>query len=154
MIIISIADQMLYHRRKTGVRRAYPVSTASLGTGNQSGSLQTPLGKHRICAKIGEDAPLYTAFSGRVAFDIYDPEHDDAAHDWILSRILWLEGLQTGKNKRGHVDTRMRYIYIHGTHAENNIGTAASHGCIRMRNDDIFDLFAHVREGETVYIRR
>ncbi len=154
MIVIAITDQMLYHRRKTGVCRAYPVSTASLGTGNQSGSLQTPLGKHRIYAKIGDHAPLYTAFSGRIAVGIYDPDHDNAARDWILSRILWLEGLQTGKNKRGHVDTRRRYIYIHGTHAENHIGKPASHGCIRMRNADIIELFAHVREGENVYIRR
>jgi len=154
MIVISIGKQMLYHRRKIGVCRSYSVSTASMGTGNESGSLQTPLGKHRIYAKIGEHAPLYTAFSGRIAFGIYDPEHDDAARDWILTRILWLEGLQTGKNKRGRIDTRSRYIYIHGTHAENDIGKPASHGCIRMRNDDIIELFAHVHEGENVYIRR
>ncbi|MDQ6987411.1 MAG: L,D-transpeptidase [Mariprofundaceae bacterium] len=154
MIVISIGKQMLYHRRKTGVCRSYPVSTARRGAGNQSGSLQTPLGKHRIHAKIGQNMPLYTAFTGRVAVGIYDSQHEDASHDWILTRILWLEGMQTGKNKRGCVDTRSRYIYIHGTHAETDIGTAASHGCIRMHNDDILNLFTHAHEGESVYIRR
>ncbi|MDX8391809.1 MAG: L,D-transpeptidase [Mariprofundaceae bacterium] len=153
MILISVAEQMLYHRRKTGVCLAYPISTASLGVGNKSGSLQTPLGRHRIYAKIGAHAPLYTAFVGRMPVGIYDPAQDDSSRDWILTRILWLQGMQTRKNKHGQIDTRSRYIYIHGTHEENKIGTPASHGCIRMRNHDICELFAHVCESETVYIR-
>jgi len=154
MIVVSIARQMLYHRRASGVWYAYPVSTAAKGAGNQSGSLQTPLGRHRIYAKIGDNNPIFTAFSGRKAFCVYDSEHDDATRDWILTRILWLQGTQTGINKRGPLDTLSRYIYIHGTHQEEQIGTPASHGCIRMRNKDVMALFEHVRDGEIVYIRR
>jgi len=144
---------MLYQRRKTGVWYGYPVSTACSGTGNIRDSFQTPTGKHRICEKIGHGMPVLTAFSARKAITVYDPATDDAQRDWILSRILWLEGMQTGINKRGKVDTRSRYIYIHGTHEEDKIGAPASHGCIRMRNLDIVELFEHVHEGEIVHIR-
>jgi len=153
MIIISIAEQVLYHRRNTGVRYAYPISTASKGVGNRQHSLQTPLGKHRIAEKIGAELPALTAFSGRKPCTIYDPNSDDPCRDWILSRILWLQGVETGINCRGQVDTHARYIYIHGTHDEAHIGTPASHGCIRMNNCDILELFDHVSVGETVYIR-
>jgi lipoprotein-anchoring transpeptidase ErfK/SrfK len=152
MIIISISGQMLYHRRKTGVCHTYPVSTASNGAGNLQGSFQTPLGKHRIAEKIGYGMPLLTAFNAREPFCIYNPETSDPDQDWILTRILWLEGCETGKNRRGPVDTHARYIYIHGTHEENKIGSPASHGCIRMRNEDILELFANVVVGERVCI--
>ncbi len=152
MIIISISGQMLYHRRKTGVCHTYPVSTASNGAGNLQGSFQTPLGKHRIAEKIGYGMPLLTAFNAREPFCIYNPETSDPDRDWILTRILWLEGCETGKNRRGPVDTHARYIYIHGTHEENKIGSPASHGCIRMRNEDILELFANVVVGERVCI--
>jgi len=152
MIIISISEQMLYHRRKTGVCHAYPVSTASNGAGNLQGSFQTPLGKHRIAEKIGNGMPLLTAFNAREPFCIYNPETDDPDRDWILTRILWLEGCETGKNRRGPVDTHARYIYIHGTHEEDKIGTPASHGCIRMRNTDMLELFEHTTAGESVRI--
>ena len=152
MIIISISQQMLYHHRKTGVRYAYPVSTASNGAGNRNGSLQTPLGKHRISDKFGAKMPIFTAFRARRPFCIYDPETDNPNHDWILSRILWLSGCETGKNRRGKVDSHARYIYIHGTHEEEKIGNPASHGCIRMRNNDIIELFKHVDKGESVRI--
>jgi len=152
MIIISIAEQMLYHRRKTGVWHAYPVSTAIAGIGNVRGSLKTPAGTHRICARIGDNLPMYTVFVGRIPIDIYDPTHDDPSRDWILTRILWLEGMKTGINRRGHVDTKSRFIYIHGTHDEERIGTPASHGCIRMRNADVLELFDHAHTGETVRI--
>jgi len=153
MIIISIAEQMLYHRRHTGVYFSYAISTAAKGAGNLQGSWQTPLGKHRIAEKIGSNLPPLTAFSGRKPVCIYDPNIDDPNHDWILSRILWLQGTETGINHRGSVDTHARYIYIHGTHDEAHIGIPASHGCIRMRNCDIIELFDHVSVGESVYIR-
>ncbi|GAV19214.1 putative L,D-transpeptidase YbiS precursor [Mariprofundus micogutta] len=152
VIIISVSEQMLYHRRKTGVIYAYPVSTATNGTGNQSGSFQTPLGRHRIAEKIGHCMPLLTAFSAREPFCIYDPQTDNPNQDWILTRILWLKGCETGKNRRGKVDTHARYIYIHGTHEEDKIGNPASHGCIRMRNEDMLELFEHVAVGESVRI--
>ncbi len=152
MIVISIAEQMLYQRRKTGVWHACPVSTATAGAGNRQSSFQTPLGKHRIAEKIGHGLPLFTAFQAREPFCIYNPETDDPNRDWILSRILWLTGCETGKNRRGTVDTYARYIYIHGTHEEDKIGTPASHGCIRMRNADILELFEHTHVGESVRI--
>jgi len=152
VIIVSIAEQLLYHRRRTGVFYTYPVSTAGAGSGNDSGSLKTPLGIHRICARIGEDLPLFTAFSGRFPAGIYNPACDDHSHDWILTRILWLEGTETGKNRRGRVDTKSRFIYIHGTHDEDRIGTPASHGCIRMRNTDMLEVFEHAHTGEIVRI--
>jgi len=153
MIVISVSEQRLYHRRKTGVWFSYPVSTASLGTGNVRNSYQTPLGRHRIGSKIGEGMPAMTIFRGRQPAGCYLSEPNQKNQDWILSRILWLEGMQTGINRRGHVDTKSRYIYIHGTHAEDEIGTPASHGCIRMRNADILELFEHVHAGEAVLIR-
>lgn len=153
MIVVSISEQTLMHRRASGVIVCYPVSTAAKGSGNLKNSLQTPLGRHFIAAKIGEDAPENTAFVGRKAIGIFDVAMDDPDRDWILTRILWLGGCQTGINRRGRVDTLSRYIYIHGTHREDLIGSPASHGCIRMRNHDVIALFRHVSEGESVYIR-
>ena len=153
VIIISVSEQLLHHRRQSGVWYSYPVSTAAAGTGNIEGSFQTPIGKHRIAEKIGEGMPLLTAFRAREPFTIFDPERDDPNRDWILTRILWLEGCVTGKNSRGKVDTKSRYIYIHGTHDEATIGTPCSHGCIRMNNLDVLELFEQSYPGETVYIR-
>jgi L,D-transpeptidase YbiS len=153
VIIISVSEQLLHHRRQSGVWHSYSISTAASGTGNVEGSFQTPLGKHRIAEKIGAEMPLFTAFKARKPFTIYDPAKDDPDRDWILTRILWLEGVETGKNSRGKVDTKSRYIYIHGTHDEAAIGTPCSHGCIRMANLDILELFEQTHPGETVYIR-
>jgi len=152
MIRISIAHQYLSQRNKSGIWYDYPISTALQGVGNQRNSWQTPLGKHRIYQKIGAGMPMFTAFIGRKPQGIYQQGADDAKKDWILSRILWLEGTQTGINRRGKVDTRSRYIYIHGTHAEEDIGTPVSHGCIRMKNDDVIALFDRVDVGEYVVI--
>jgi len=153
MIIILISEQRLYHRRRTGVWHTYPVSTSDGGIGNKRNSLKTPAGKHRICARIGEGFPKYTVFIGRQPTGIFNPKADNPNQDWILSRILWLEGMELGVNRRGLVDTKSRFIYIHGTHNEDRIGTPCSHGCIRMRNHDILDLFEHVCMRERVLIR-
>jgi lipoprotein-anchoring transpeptidase ErfK/SrfK len=153
MIKVVVSEQKLYHRRKTGVVCAYPISTAAKGAGNEEGSYQTPLGKHAIKYKIGEGELPLTAFVARQAEGIFSPEDKQLRSDWILSRILWLEGKQTGINKRGKVDTFKRYIYIHGTDEEDKIGKPVSHGCIRMNNDDMIDLFEHVSNGETVVIK-
>lgn len=153
MIIISVADQLLHHRRKSGVWHSYAISSATNGTGNREGSFQTPLGKHRISEKIGDHMPLLTAYRAREPFTIFTPGVHNAERDWILTRILWLEGRETGINRRGAVDTRSRYIYIHGTHDEAAIGMPCSHGCIRMRNLDILELFEHTFAGEHVNIR-
>ncbi|MDQ6989651.1 MAG: L,D-transpeptidase [Mariprofundaceae bacterium] len=153
MIKVSIAEQLLYHRRLTGVVCVYPISTASRGAGNQEGSLQTPLGKHRIHQKIGDSNPLYTFYVAREPKGIFTQKRRAERADWILTRILWLEGCQTGFNRRGQVDSRRRFIYIHGTNEEELIGSPASHGCVRMRNVDMMDLFKHVQLGESVYIK-
>lgn len=126
------------------VEKTYPVSTAALGAGEQSGSFQTPRGRHYIRARIGAGLPERAVLKGR-RFDgeicteaalAAEPERD-----WILSRILWLCGKEPGFNRLGPVDTMARYIYIHGTADEASLGTPASHGCIRMANADIVELF-------------
>jgi lipoprotein-anchoring transpeptidase ErfK/SrfK len=135
--------------------RQYPVSTALKGPGEISGSYCTPRGQHRIAEKIGAGAPLYSVFNARQPTgEIWTPDLD-ALHpgrDWILTRILWLEGMEAGKNRGGNVDTHDRYIYIHGTSEEHRLGTPASHGCIRMRNTDVADLFERIAVGTQVRI--
>lgn len=135
--------------------RQYSVSTALNGAGEETGSYRTPRGRHRIAEKIGQGEPLFAAFKARVPTgEIWSPALDAAypGRDWILTRILWLEGLEPGKNMGGAVDTHDRYIYIHGTHEEHRIGTPASHGCIRMRNADVAELFERVKAGTAVRI--
>lgn len=135
--------------------RQYAVSTAANGLGERSGSYCTPRGRHRIAEKIGAGAPLYAAFKGREPTgEIWTPALDaaDPGRDWILTRILWLEGLEPGRNRGGTVDSHARYIYIHGTNEEHRIGTPASHGCIRMKNADVAELFDLVKVGTEVRI--
>ncbi len=135
--------------------REYPVSTAKNGLGEQNGSYCTPRGRHRIAAKIGAGQPLYAVFKARVATgEVWSRELAAGKPDcdWILTRILWLEGMEEGKNRGGAVDSHSRYIYIHGTDEEHLIGTPASHGCIRMKNQDVAELFELVEEGTEVRI--
>ena len=135
--------------------RQYPISTAANGLGEANGSHCTPRGRHRIAEKIGAFAPLCSAFKSRQPTgEVWTPELDAEfpGRDWILTRILWLEGLEPGKNKGGSVDSHNRYIYIHGTNEEHKLGSPASHGCIRMKNADIAELFDLVKEGTEVRI--
>ena len=135
--------------------RQYPVSTAANGPGEQTGSHCTPRGRHRVAEKIGEGAPLGTAFKSRQPTgEIWTTELDaeNPGRDWILTRILWLEGLEPGKNQGDGVDSHARYIYIHGTNEEHQLGTPASHGCIRMSNADVAELFKLVPVGTEVRI--
>lgn len=135
--------------------REYPISTAKNGLGEQSGSYCTPRGRHRIAVKIGAGQPLYAVFKARVPTgEIWSRElaAEKPGCDWILTRILWLEGLEEGKNKGGTVDSHDRYIYIHGTDEEHLIGTPASHGCIRMKNPDVMELFELVGAGTQILI--
>jgi lipoprotein-anchoring transpeptidase ErfK/SrfK len=135
--------------------REYPVSTARNGLGERNGSYCTPRGRHRIAEKIGAGQPLHAVFKARVPTgEVWSRElaRSKPDCDWILTRILWLEGLEEGKNKGGTVDSHSRYIYIHGTDEEHLIGTPVSHGCIRMKNEDIVDLFNLVAEGTEVHI--
>jgi lipoprotein-anchoring transpeptidase ErfK/SrfK len=142
-IIIDIFSQVLHFMDGT-ISQTYPVSTAKKGCGEIKGSSQTPRGWHIIRAKIGAVAPKNGVFVGRrFTGEIYTPKLGKAYphHDWILSRILWLSGLEIGKNRLGNCDSMQRYIYIHGCPDEIPIGTPLSKGCVRMRNDDIIELF-------------
>ena len=133
----------------------YPISTAKNGPGEKQGSEKTPRGKHIVCQKIGENMPIFTVFRARVPTgEIYSAELEKQFpnRDWILSRILWLSGTEVGFNSGGDVDTKSRFIYIHGTDDEKNIGIPNSHGCIRMRNQDVIALYDQVLEGEVVLI--
>lgn len=155
-IDITIATQQLTLIENQQIVQTYPVSTAKKGVGERKGSYCTPRGWHRIRAKIGAGQPLNSVFVGRRATgEIYNQElqQQHPERDWILTRILWLGGLETGFNRYGDVDTTWRYIYIHGTPDELMTGTPESHGCIRMHNADIAALFERVNAGIWVYIR-
>ena len=130
----------------------YSISTAKKGLGEQKNSFKTPRGLHQVRAKIGDGMPINTVFRGRrPTGEIYDSTMD-TQKDWILTRILWLSGLEKGINRLGNVDTMQRYVYIHGTADEANIGQPVSHGCIRMRNRDILELYDRVQVGDHVRI--
>lgn len=153
-ILILLSEQQLI-LNEAGRETAYDISSALKGSGQQAGSYQTPLGRHVIRAKIGQGAPRAAVFVGRrPTGEIYSPElaAQFPQRDWILSRILWLSGLEKGFNRLGSVDTMRRYIYIHGTPDTEPMGIAASHGCIRMRSDDVIDLFDRVSVGTFVNI--
>ena len=124
--------------------RRYAVSTAANGAGEKNGSECTPRGRHRIRAKIGAGQPVGTVFvARRPTGEVFVPELkvQSPHRDWILTRILWLSGLEHGKNRLGDVDTMRRYIYLHGTPDETVLGKTGSHGCVRMANRDIIELF-------------
>ena len=144
-IRVSLARQVLELYGDAGQLLAtYPVSSAAKGAGEASGSYCTPRGRHLIRAKIGGDQPLNAVFCGRrPTGEIFGPElaAQFPGRDWILSRILWLSGREPGFNRLGKVDTMARYIYIHGTGEEGRLGSPVSHGCIRMANRDIAELF-------------
>jgi hypothetical protein len=156
-IEISIPNQtLLLIDDKSIVRAQYHISTAANGAGCEKNSGCTPLGAHIIRAKIGADAPLNTVFVGRrPTGEVCTPELMAAFpnRDWILTRILWLSGTEVGKNRLGHVDSMQRYIYIHGTPDNQPMGEPHSHGCVRMRNVDVVELFDFVRVGTKVVIR-
>jgi len=145
LIRISVADQRLDLLSGDGVLASYPVSTSRFGLGSEEGSMKTPLGKFKIGEKIGGDFPSGTVFRNRIPL-----APDDApapTDDLVLSRILWLDGLE-----EHNVNTRDRFIYIHGTNHEEEIGQPASHGCIRMKNADLIALFEQVPLGAEVVI--
>ncbi len=155
LVVVDISDQRLDLVGGGVVLRSYAVSTAKNGTGSRAGSEKTPLGRHRIHKKIGAGEPLGRVFEARAATRRVATIHTapiDLPEDVITSRILWLEGLEQGKNRGRGVDSRERFIYIHGTNEEGLIGKPASHGCVRMRNHDVIELFELVAEGTTVEI--
>lgn len=155
-IRIIVADQTLelLDEQDAPIRR-YLISTALNGVGEESGSYCTPRGSHIVRAKIGAGQPANSVFvRRRPTGEIYTPElgAEFPGRDWILTRILWLSGCEPGRNRLGNVDTMRRYVYIHGTPDGVELGTPGSKGCVRMRNDDIIDLFDQVAAGVSVEI--
>ncbi|MDD5277571.1 MAG: L,D-transpeptidase [Methylovulum sp.] len=152
---ISIRDQTLKVIERGLAMQCYLVSTAKNGAGELMGSGCTPRGWHKIKAKIGASQPSHAVFVGRrPTGEVYSPAlaGGHPHRDWILTRILWLVGLEPGKNRYGNVDTGWRYIYIHGGPDELMDGKPGSHGCIRMANADVLDLFNRVDAGIKVFI--
>jgi hypothetical protein len=155
-IEVSLGEQKLFLKSGGKIVEVYDVSTASKGPGEKIDSECTPRGRHVISEMIGEGCPVGTVFVGRKPTgEIYSPELRDQhqGRDWILTRILRLEGAEEGYNKGGDVDSSRRMIYIHGSPDEVHMGVPGSHGCVRMRNEDMISLFGRVAAGTTVDIR-
>jgi lipoprotein-anchoring transpeptidase ErfK/SrfK len=147
MITISIADQTLEYQGKT-----YSISSAKNGVGEVEGSFCTPTGQFKIAEKIGDKLESGAVLVAREpTSEIYSPallaKHPD--RDWILTRILWLEGVEAHNS-----NTKERYIYIHGSPDEVSMGVPGSKGCIRIRNNDVLELFEKVQIGEDVVIMK
>jgi lipoprotein-anchoring transpeptidase ErfK/SrfK len=155
-IEVDISEQRLYLIENNLIKASYPISTSKYGEGSIQNSFKTPLGEHSIKEMIGEEAEINTIFTSRIntkrSATIID-QYEDTDNDYVTSRIIWLDGEEEGFNKGGNVDSFRRYIYIHGTHEEGLIGTKASHGCIRMFNYDVIELFKLVNIGTKVLIR-
>lgn len=145
-ILVSIPDQQLRLLKGTAVEAAFPVSTSRFGIGNEEGSYRTPAGRFRVAERIGNGLPPGTIFRSRQVAGHWEPGAD-SAEDLVLTRILWLEGLD-----EANANTKQRFIYIHGTNHEESIGQPASCGCVRMRNADVAALFELVEEGTEVEI--
>lgn len=155
LIHISIEQQRLTGFCAGREWCAYPVSTALNGPGELNGSRCTPRGRHRVRARIGEGQPLGAVFIGRrPTGEVWTPELAAANphRDWILTRILWLCGEQSGFNRGGNCDSQRRYIYLHGTGDDQPMGVPLSHGCIRLRNADMLALFDMTPAGCAVQI--
>ncbi len=147
-IEVSVPRQELsLHDEGGALLKAWPCSTSSYGYSNEAGSNHTPLGEFCVGKMIGHGAEPGTIFKSREIVGRWDGT--PAEEDYVLTRILWLEG-----REEHNANTRDRYIYIHGTNQEHLIGTPASHGCVRMTNADVIDLFDRVTEGTPVRISR
>ena len=152
---VSVKHQRLYLIENDSTIKKYPISTAKKGIGSKQNSYKTPPGLHTVKRKIGDGVPLGGIFESRE----YDgkiakilEEEKKAPGDFVTTRIMWLQGEEPGINKGRNVDSYNRYIYIHGTPEEGFIGKPASHGCIRMKNEDVVELFNMVDEGTPILI--
>lgn len=156
LIKVSIDEQRLQLLKDDEVVMDVPVSTASKGPGELIHSECTSRGWHRIRARIGTACPVNTVFVGRrPTGEFYTPEMraDNPERDWIITRILWLCGEEPGRNRLGEVDTMRRYIYIHGAPDDDPMGIPSSHGCVKMRNKEVIELFDTVPVGTRVLIQ-
>lgn len=155
-VSVSLAEQTLTLYQGHQLQRCWPVATGKAGAGEMHGSGRTPRGWHRVRLAIGGGAPRGAVFIGRRwTGEIHTPLLHAAYpdRDWILSRILWLTGLETGRNRGGLVDTLSRFIYIHGCPDGCAVGQPLSHGCIRMTNDAVIELFELINTGTAVQIK-
>lgn len=152
---VSIKHQKLYLIENDSTIKKYPISTALKGVGNKLHSLKTPPGLHTIKRKLGDNVPYAgileaRVYNGKIAKVLTDKQKADG--DYVTTRIMWLEGEDPGINKGRNIDSYNRYIYIHGTPEEGLIGQPASHGCIRMKNNDVIELYDLVDEGTPILI--
>lgn len=151
LLVVDVARQTITLIVGAEAEAAYPVSTALAGLGGEEGSHCTPPGWHRVHGRIGRDQPVGALFVSREPTGaVWSGEPTES--DLILTRILTLEGLEDGVNRGAGRDSLERYIYVHGTNHPERLGTPVSHGCIRMRNEDIVDLFERVREGDPLVV--
>ena len=133
----------------------YPLSSGAAGIGQRDGSGQTPLGWHYVRAAIGAGQPAGAVFRGRrPTGEVFDAAlaAEYPQRDWILTRILWLCGLEPGVNRGGSVDSQRRYIYLHGTPPDQPMGTPASHGCVRLRDSALLEVFDFAPPGTPVWL--
>jgi L,D-transpeptidase YbiS len=142
---VNVSRQTLEVLRGELIEKTYPISTSRFGLGTEPGSYRTPLGRFQVSEKYGHDTPLGAVFKSRLPTGEISPQGGD--EDLVLTRILWLDGLDPD-----NANTKARYIYIHGTNHEALLGTPASHGCVRMANADIAELFPLIPEGTSVEI--
>ena len=155
LLFVSIENQKMYRIQSKDIIETYEISKSKYGIGNQMGSNKTPSGLHKINSKFGHKTPTNGRMIGRVFYGQIAKIFSDTTTsktDDITSRILWLEGLENGINKGDNIDSYKRYIYIHGTSEEGKIGIPSSHGCVRMKNKDVIDLFNEVAIGTFVLI--
>ena len=154
-IEIDISNQRLYVIQNSAQTHSFAISSSKYGEGSTANSFKTPLGKHSVRTMIGENALKNTIFISRIntkrQADIIE-SFNDSSDDYVTSRIIWLTGEEPGFNSGEGIDSYNRYIYIHGTHEEGLIGTKASHGCIRMFNDDVIKLYSMIKKGTKVDI--
>jgi len=156
LIEVHVPSQTLRLKDDNGrVLMETRISTGRKGVGEVNGSEQTPRGWHKIRAKIGAGQPEGAVFvARRPTGEIFAPGMRAAYpnRDWILTRILWLSGLEPGRNRLGQVDTMRRFIYIHGCPDEDPMGVPGSRGCVKMRNRELIELFDRVPVGTRVHI--
>lgn len=154
-LYVSAKQQKMYLIQQDSILKTYPISTAKKGIGNRANSQKTPSGLHSIKKKYGSDVPIGGILKSRVYTNKIATIYTDkvtAPTDDVTSRIMWLQGEERGVNKGKGIDSYKRYIYIHGTPEEGLIGNPASHGCIRMKNKDVIELFDIVKTGTPVLI--
>lgn len=153
-LCVSIGEQKLWSFEGDSLRKIYEVSTSRLPPSCVENSLGTPTGLHCVDEKIGDGLAPGTVLKGRIPTgeNCYELDAVRNVENLITSRILWLRGLEPGRNSGPGVDTHDRYVYLHGTNQEERIGTPNSHGCVLLRNDDVIELFDATPSGTLVWI--